>query len=100
MNRRERRKVAKDLGITKHIRNITREKWYEELRDNVENGKRMQIEMKETRRLQEEGDEDALVSKRIENMAMSLIMQKGIPFNEAVEEAKFIYETQIVNKEK
>jgi hypothetical protein len=100
MNRRERRKAAKDLGITKHIRNISREKWYEELRDNVESGRRMQNEMKETRRIQEDQDEDALISKRIENMAMSLVMQKGIPFNNAIEEAKYIYETQIANKEK
>jgi len=100
MNRKERRKVARDLGITKHRKNITIEKWYEELLYNVENGKRLQTEMKETRRIQEDQDEDALISRRIENMAMSLAMQKGIPFNEAIEGAKFIYESQIANKGK
>lgn len=98
MNRRERKHMEKQLGMNKHKKNMTREERFENMRQNIESGRKIQEEMKEVRRRQEQGNIDKEASQRISSIATDLMVNHGIPYVEAQEKAKEIYQEEIDNR--
>lgn len=98
MNRRERKHMEKQLGMNKHKKNMTREERFENMRQNIESGRKIQEEMKEVRRRQEQGNIDKEASQRISSIATDLMVNQGIPYVEAQEKAKEIYQEEIDNR--
>ncbi len=88
MNRRERRRVEKQLGIQKHKKRFTGKKGFELLRQNIENGNKKQEEMKETRRLQENQEKERKQSVDVASKATELMIKEGLSYIEAIEKAK------------
>lgn len=95
MNRRERKIMEKRLGLTKHKKNMTREERFRQMSENIEEGKRMQERMKEVRRLQEQGKKDEVDSARISSIATDLIVNEGMDWVSAQEEAKERYKREV-----
>lgn len=95
MNRRERKHMEKQLGMHKLKKNMTREQRFENMRRNIEAGNKMQDEMKNVRRLQEQGQQDQDAAARIASIATDLMVNKEVPYVEAQEQAKEIYKREI-----
>jgi hypothetical protein len=95
MNRRERKKMEKEFGITKAKKNMTREQRFETMRDNILQGKKMQEDMKEVRRVQEQGKSDEVASQRISSIATDLMINHDVPYVEAMEQAKELYKQEV-----
>lgn len=94
MNRIDRRKMEKNLGITKHKKTRSFSKKMESLRQNIIEGKKKEKEMREVRRLQEQGKEDEINSNRIASIATGLMISKSLSYIDALEEAKKVYEKE------
>jgi hypothetical protein len=100
MNRRERKIMEKRLGLHKYKKNLTREERFRQMAENIEEGKRTQERMKEVRRLQEQGKKDEVDSARISSIATDLIVNKGMDWVSAQEEAKEIYKREVESASK
>jgi len=87
--------MEKQLGITKHKKNMTREQRFEAMRENIKHGKGLQENMKEVRRLQDQGKADENANNRISSIATDLMVNKGMGWVEAQEEAKEVYKREI-----
>ena len=98
MNRRERKNMEKQFGMDKLKKNMTREQRFENMRSNIQNGKKLQEEMKETRRVQEQGSADKEASSEIASIATDLMINKDVPYVEAQEQAKEIYKQRVEAK--
>ena len=96
MNRRERKQMEKNLGLKKHYAKMTREQRFEKMRDNQENGRRLEAEMKQKVAISLQSQEDEKESNSIANLAEGIAKAKQIPFIDAMEEAKVEY--NIYNK--
>lgn len=94
MNRRERKHMEKQLGITKSRSKLSRAEKFEIMRSNILQGKESEKRMKEIRRVQEQGKADENAANRISYIATDLMVNKGIPFVEAYEQAKVIYKEE------
>ena len=88
MNRRDRRNMEKKLGLIKHKNSLPLHKRIEGIRENIIAGKEKQAEMKETRRLQEEGKVEEVDNTRIASIATELMVSKDMSYIDALEEAK------------
>lgn len=88
MNRKQRRQMEKNLGITKQRKKYDRKTYFEILQRNVQEGKKKQEEMKELRRRQEQESNDDVDSKKINQLATEISEKENIPFIDAVEKAK------------
>lgn len=95
MNRAERKKMEKELGIAKHRKSMSRSERFETIRNNIEHGKELQKEMKETRRLQDQRKIDAIEGSRIAFIATDLMINQNVPYIEAQERAKELYKQEI-----
>lgn len=98
MNRRERKHMEKQLGIANHKKSLTRAERFEMMRQNILHGKQMEEKMKENRRLQEQRKIDEGSAQRISSIATDLMVNKGVPYVEAVEKAKEIYKQEVESK--
>ena len=87
MNRRDRRRMEKQLGIQKHKKGLPRNARFELLRQNIEEGKKKQDEMKENRRLQENREEDRKQSIDVASKATELMIKEGLSYVDALEKA-------------
>jgi hypothetical protein len=90
MNRRERKALEKRLGLHKHKKNMTRQARFENMRENILEGKKKQEEMREVRRLQEEGQEVEIQSSNIATLATDLMVKEDLSYIDALEKAKEI----------
>ena len=95
MNRRERKIMEKRLGLHKHKKNMTRQERFRQMSENIAEGKNMQERMKEVRRLQEQGKQDEVASARISSIATDLIVNEGMDWVSAQEEAKERYKREV-----
>jgi predicted S18 family serine protease len=98
MNRSERKKMEKVLGISKHKKSLTRTEKFEMMRQNILHGKELQNKMKESRRVQDQKKIDESSAQHISSIATDLIINKGVPYVEAVEQAKEIYKQEVESK--
>jgi len=92
MNRRERRNMQKQLGLNKFYKTQTNEQWRERIRGNIENGKRMEADMKEHVRIMQNMSEEEKESAIIANRAQHIAQRKQIPLIDAMVEAKEEYD--------
>jgi hypothetical protein len=95
MNRQQRKHMEKQLGLHKMKKKMTREQRFEAMRQNIEEGNQRQEEMKEVRRLQEEGRQEAIDSARISSIATDLMVNKGMSWVESQEKAKEVYKREV-----
>jgi hypothetical protein len=87
MNRRERKKMEKDLGLQKFYKNQSRTQKWERMRENQENGKRMHeqnvIKNEENQLAAAEDKMNAIIANKAANIAT----KKKIPMIDAMVEA-------------
>ena len=101
MNRRERRRLEKDLGITKHKQRMNYSQRIKSIQDGAESGKERSTEAKENRRRQENEEADKVASAEISSLSTTLMIRDGLSWHEATEAAKrevaekHIHETEI-----
>ena len=88
MNRRERRRLEKDLGITKHKQRMNLTQRLKSISDGVEAGKERSTEAKENRRRQENEEADKVASAQISSLSTTLMIRDGLSWHEATEAAK------------
>lgn len=91
MNRKERRAVAKQLGLHKHFNKMSREERLQKMRDNQENGRRLEEEMRRSVTESLQAQDDERISRIIEHKAENIAKEKGIPLMDAIELAKEEY---------
>jgi len=94
MNRRERKHMEKQLSLDKFYKKMTREKKFEKMRENQENGRRMQTELKEKIKISLQEQDDQKESDVIANLAENIAQRKKIPVIDAIVEAQEQYSTQ------
>jgi hypothetical protein len=87
MNRKERRKASKNLGILQYQRKLPRNKKFDLMRENIIAGKQRQKELKEEIERQKTQQSEELESKSVYNIAESIIKGEKIPFGEAIKKA-------------
>jgi len=95
MNRRERRHMEKQLGITKMKKKMTNKERFEQMSQNIEHGKDLQKQMKETVRIQSQKKLDEGSAARISSIATDLMINKDVPYVDAVEQAKELYKQEV-----
>jgi len=94
MNRRERKHMEKQMGLDKYKKSLTRAQRFEMISDNIKNGRETEKRMKEVRRLQEQGKTDEVSANRIASISTEL-MVKGVPYVDAINQAKEIYKQEV-----
>lgn len=99
MNRRERRKIEKDLGLIKHKQSLSVEKRLKYLQDGVETGKSRDAEAQANRKKQENEADDQRAAQEIASLATTLMIRDGLSWYEAVEAAKREIELRNLPKE-
>jgi hypothetical protein len=95
MNRRERKLMEKRLGLDKYKKSLPRAQRFEMMRQNIESGNKMQEQMKETKRLQENQKSDSIASARISYIATDLMINKGMDWVSAQAEAVEVYKREV-----
>jgi len=95
MNRRDKRRMEKKLGITKHRNSLPLNRRMEMVRENIIAGKEKQLEMQEVRRLQEEGVKEEVNNSRLASIATELMISKDLSYIDALEEAKEVYKREV-----
>jgi len=88
MNRRERRKMEKTLGLDNYKRKLSREKRFELMSNNIIEGKKREDAMAENRRVQEQKEEDDRISRLISSRAIELMVTEKLDYFSATEKAK------------
>ena len=92
MNRQERRRLEKQLGLHKHrSRRETREQMFQRWEGNRESGKRMEDDMRNKRATMIQEQEDQKMSDVINSMAEYIAKTKNIPVVDAMVEAQEQY---------
>ena len=100
MNRRDRRLMEKKLGLIKHKNSLPLNKRMEGIRENIISGKEKEAEMREVRRLQEEGKQVEVDNNRIASIATELMVGSDMSYIDALEEAKEVYKREVEATEK
>ena len=95
MNRRERKAMEKRLGLGKYKKGLPKEQRFEMMRQNIIEGKKLEAQMKEVRRVQENQTNDNVSSARIASIATDLIINQGMDWVKAQEEAVKIYKNEV-----
>ena len=95
MNRRERRHMEKQLGIAKLKKNMTNKERFEQISQNIEHGRELQAKMKETVRVQNNKKMDEDSAARISSITTDLMINQGVPYVDAVEQAKELYKQEV-----
>jgi len=92
MNRKERRRVQKQLGLNDFYKKETRDQKWERWRENQENGKRMMGDQKERDRVMQNMTTEEKESQEIAILAQKISAKKEIPLIDAMVEAKNLYD--------
>ena len=96
MNRGERKNMEKQLSIRK--KKETRKEWMTRVSNNIEYGKTLEANMREIRKRQENERADQEANKAIAYIATDLMVNKGMDYVAAAEEAKRQYEESKLEK--
>jgi len=92
MNRKERRRMSKKLGIMEFQKKLPLNKKFSLVRENIIAGKQMQKELNEQLRVSLKSQEEEVESKVIHHLAENIEKTKHISPIEAIEEAKKEYQ--------
>ena len=94
MNRKERRRMEKQLGITKlHQKKSTNQK-ISEIGSNLASGKERKAKTERARVLQEQETSETEISATISSLATTLTIQEGLSWYDAMEKAKEMYKEE------
>jgi hypothetical protein len=88
MNRRERKKLEKKLGITKYRKSLPLNQRFEIIRQNIIDGNKRQGKLKEDIRVKENAQADADINKKIADRALELMMEENMDYYSAQEKSK------------
>lgn len=88
MNRSERRKLEKKLGVSNHIKSLSRDERFERMRNNQEAGKKTHQEFVERCALSEIDQMEQKESDKIASKAEDIAKNTGIPFIDAMNQAQ------------
>ena len=88
MNRAQKRKMEKQLGITKKHQSLTTAQKIQETSQNVKAGRRKNEEMAETRKKQENEENDKIISAKISSLATTIMIRDDVEWYQALESAK------------
>lgn len=99
MNRKERRRMSKKLGILEYQRKLPRNKKLNLIRENILSGKQAEKEMKEYVRQQINNQEDEKESLVIFHLAEFISKSKNITADDALIEARMQYRKEHENKQ-
>ena len=91
MNRRERKKMEKELGISKYTKTLSRTAKFERIKTNQESGKKLQEDLKQNNQILIQKQDDLKESNVIETLANSIYKRTKIPYIDAIEIAKSEY---------
>lgn len=91
MNRSERRKTEKYLGLTKHYKTLSRSAKFDLVAERITLGKQRQKETKERIKQELTEQNEVRESKIIFTLAETIAKVKKIPVTDAMEEAKQEY---------
>ena len=94
MNRRQRREMSKKLGIMQYQRNLSREKKFELMRENIKVGKQTHEENLNKNRVTQSAQNENIESEIIYNTAKEIADRKQIPIIDALSEAQEEYSKQ------
>ncbi len=92
MNRKERKKIEKKLGLQKFYKTQSRKKYWERVEDNQQNGKRMMEENTKRVKLEQQKAAEEKMSGIISRRAEEIAKEKSIPLIDAMVEAQEIYQ--------
>jgi len=87
--------MEKQLGIAKLKKNRTNKQKFEEMSQNIEHGREMESKMKETVRVQSQKKMDEDSAARISSITTDLMINQGVPYVDAVEQAKELYKQEV-----
>ena len=93
MNRQERRRVEKQLGLNKVFKNLTRKEKFDLMQERIETGRQKEAEMKENVRVYVQQVDEDTASKVIFTMSETIAKVKKIPVIDAQQEAELQYNT-------
>lgn len=96
MNRRERKRIEKNLGL--HKKKLTRQEWFNKVHENMLAGKEKQEQMKETVRLQLGAKKDEVDNNKIASKATELMLSENLSYIEALEKAKELFKEEATEK--
>jgi len=99
MNRRERKTMEKRLGLDDYKKSLPRSQRFEMMRQNIIAGKKLEEDMKDLRRRQENEKSDTIASSRISSIATDLMINKGMDWVQAQEEAAKIYQQEVESEQ-
>ena len=98
MNRKERRKLSKNLGIMEFQRNLPLDKKLNLIKDNIAAGKQIHKEFLDKVRVNLNKQQEELESKIVFDLAQNIAKNKNISYIQAMEEAQEKYNMQKVQK--
>lgn len=91
MNRKERRRMSKNLGIMQHQQKLTREEKFDLIRENIISGKEQHKQFMEEVKRRQSMSKEELDSEAIAALAEQIAQSQDIPLVDALEEAQKIY---------
>lgn len=91
MNRRERRRMSKRLGIMKYQKNLPRNKRFELIKENIISGKQQHNEFLENNRIQQNRTAEEVEADAIEFMSQYIAESQKIPLVDAIKIAQEKY---------
>lgn len=94
MNRSGRRKMEKQLGITKIHQKKTIQQKINGIGSNIESGKDRKAKTQRARVLQEQETSEVEVSNKINSIATTLTISEGLSWFDAIEKAKDMYKKE------
>ena len=94
MNRRDRRRMSKKLGILQYQQKLSRSKKFELMSENILAGKKLQEETKEKNRINQNSGIEELESQQVFSIAENIAKRKGITVIDALPEAQKEYDSQ------
>lgn len=94
MNRKARRNMEKQLGITKIHQKKTIQQKINEIGNNIESGKELNAKTKRARVLQEQQITESEISNKIASIATTITISEGLSWFDAMEKAKDIYKKE------
>jgi len=90
MNRKDRRRMAKNLGIMKYQQKLPLNQKFELIRENIISGKKSHEEFIENNRVIQEQFKNEVVSNKLYALATDISKREQIPFIDALEKAKLL----------
>lgn len=91
MNRKERRRVSKNLGILQYQQKLPRKKKFELMRENIISGHKQEAEFKQEIERRQQLTQEERDDENIQFMAKKISENEKIPLIDALEKAQKHY---------